>query len=121
MQLNNAAGTQTSDTGRDLFLTVTANEFGTRVGGRHVYLRHSTTLQFFGINGGWVSHRAEALRFPSNLDAIIYAKVLKLDGRIVAIDDAGKELYVIDVSVFLEQARKDQQVRARLLRWQEQQ
>ena len=101
MHFHQALATYTSDSGGESLLTVTHNEFGTRVGKCHIYLRHQTDNTFLGVRGTWVIPRAAALRFATNLDAIVYSELLKLGGRVTGIDDAGRQLYELDVAVIL--------------------
>ena len=67
-----------------------------------VYLRHSVDHLWCAAGGKWHSERARAIRFSSNIDALIYCQALHLTGVIVGFNCVNRPIYQLRIDRLLE-------------------
>ena len=67
-----------------------------------IFLRHNVAPCWCGAGGDWLDDRRRAIRFPSNIDGLVYCQALGLRGVLIAFDDRGQEIYRLNVNAILE-------------------
>ena len=55
--------------------------------------------------------RAQAVRFSTNLDALVYCEALGVRGVVVAFDESGGMLYELNVEIILDAISADPRIR----------
>ena len=81
-----------------------------------IVLRHPTMGCWCGAAGEWVTERTRAVRFITNLDALVYCQALGLSGVIVAFDETGRQVYALSVDKVLDAISSDIRVQSLLRR-----
>lgn len=79
-----------------------------------IVLRHPTMECWCGAGGDWVEERMRAVRFITNLDALVYCQALGLSGVIVAFDGTGRQIYELSVDRVLDAISTDTRVQSLL-------
>ena len=82
-----------------------------------ILLRHPTSDFWCGAGGVWVERRSQAVRFSTNLDALVYCEALGVRGVVVAFDAAGRTLYELNVEMILEAIASDSMIRSLAARY----
>ena len=77
-----------------------------------IFLRHNTTSRWCGAGGDWLPERHHAVRFATNIDALVYCQALDVRGLLVAFDAGGNEIYRLNVDRILDTMAEDPCVRA---------
>ena len=77
-----------------------------------IFLRHNTASRWCGAGGDWLPERHHAVRFATNIDALVYCQALDVRGLLVAFDAGGKEIYRLNVDKILDTMAEDPCVRA---------
>jgi hypothetical protein len=72
-----------------------------------IRLKHRLTGQWCAAGGVWTHEAHRAVKFPTNIDALLFCKVLRVPARIVAHDAYGLEVYALDVENMLGSLVKD--------------
>jgi hypothetical protein len=72
-----------------------------------ILLRHPTSQRWCSAGGAWVEERARAVRFVTNLDALVYCEALGVSGMVVAFDEAGRRIYELSVARMLAALSED--------------
>jgi hypothetical protein len=67
-----------------------------------VYLKHSAAPLWCAAGGKWHAERNRAIRFSSNIDALIYCQALRLNGIIVGVDGYQRQIYQLKIDRLLE-------------------
>jgi hypothetical protein len=76
-----------------------------------ILLRHPASPFWCGAGGVWLEGRAQAVRFSTNLDALVYCEALGVRGVVVAFDESGGTLYELNVEVILDAISSDPRIR----------
>lgn len=102
--------TRTSDSGDGacVFNAIGRIAIGAPIG---VFLRHTTIDCWCGAGGDWLGERGRAIRFATNIDALVYCQALNLRGVLVAFDEGGREIYQLNVNKILDVVAADPAVR----------
>jgi hypothetical protein len=77
-----------------------------------IFLRHNTAPRWCGAGGDWLPERGRAVRFASNIDALVYCQALDVRGLLVAFDVRGREVYQLNVESILDVVAQDPEVRS---------
>jgi|SRR5687767_12336987 len=67
-----------------------------------VYLRHSQDNLWCAAGGQWHFERTRAIRFSSNIDALIYCQAVHLNGIIIGFDRSDRPMYQLRIDRLLE-------------------
>lgn len=67
-----------------------------------IVLRHRTEARWCSAGGEWVDERRRAVRFASNLDALVYCQAIGVGGVVMAFDHEGTLLYALHVDRIME-------------------
>jgi len=76
-----------------------------------IFLRHNTASRWCGAGGDWLPERRYAVRFATNIDALVYCQALDVRGLLVAFDAGGREVYQLNVDKILDAMAGDPRVR----------
>jgi len=76
-----------------------------------ILLRHPASPYWCGAGGVWLEGRAQAVRFSTNLDALVYCEALGVRGVVVAFDESGGMLYELNVEIILDAISADPRIR----------
>ena len=82
-----------------------------------ILLRHPVSAFWCGAGGVWVERRSQAVRFSTNLDALVYCEALGVRGVVVAFDAGGRTLYELNVEMILEAIASDTMIRSLAARY----
>jgi hypothetical protein len=77
-----------------------------------VLLAHPCRPLWCGAGGAWLASMERALRFTSNVDAIIYCQALRMDAVVVGMDRRHREIYRLNIDRVLDLVCEDAEVRA---------
>jgi hypothetical protein len=77
-----------------------------------IFLRHNMTSRWCGAGGDWLPERHYAVRFATNIDALVYCQALDVRGLLVAFDPGGREVYRLNVDRILDTMADDPLVRS---------
>ena len=77
-----------------------------------IFLRHNAASRWCGAGGDWLPERHHAVRFATNIDALVYCQALDVRGLLVAFDAGGKEIYRLHVDKILDTMADDPCVRS---------
>lgn len=77
-----------------------------------IFLRHNRISRWCGAGGDWLPERHHAVRFATNIDALVYCQALDVRGLLVGFDAQGKEIYRLNVDSILDTMADDPGVRA---------
>lgn len=67
-----------------------------------IYLRHASQPLWCAAGGRWHAERARAIRFSSNIDALIYCQAVRLNGIVVGIDAFDNQVYHLQIDRLLD-------------------
>lgn len=77
-----------------------------------IFLRHNEAARWCGAGGDWLAERHHAVRFATNIDALVYCQALDVRGLLVAFDAGGREVYQLNVDKILDAMAGDPCVRS---------
>jgi hypothetical protein len=77
-----------------------------------ILLRHPASPYWCAAGGVWLEDRELAVRFSTNLDALVYCEALGVRGVVVAFDESGGILYEINVEIILDAISADPRIRS---------
>jgi hypothetical protein len=107
-------GTSTSDSGRGARLITVGPWFPP--GRAEIVLQHKAGPCWCSAGGEWVTQRERAVKFATNLDALVYCQALGVDGVVVAFDQFGGKMYELNVDRILDAVSADPDIRAIMAR-----
>jgi hypothetical protein len=67
-----------------------------------IYLRHAAHSLWCAAGGQWHAERERAIRFSSNIDALIYCQAVRLNGVVVGVDCHENEIYQLQIDRLLD-------------------
>lgn len=67
-----------------------------------IYIRAVDETSWCASAGTWVSDRAHAMRFRSNIEAMVFCQAVGVGGLLVGYDAADSELYTLSINAMLE-------------------
>ena len=76
-----------------------------------IFLQHTVSSRWCGAGGDWLPERHHAVRFATNIDALVYCQALNVRGLLVAFDAGGMEVYRLNVDKILDTMAGDPIVR----------
>jgi hypothetical protein len=82
-----------------------------------IYLRHAAQPLWCAAGGKWHAERERAIRFSSNIDALIYCQAVRLNGVVVGIDGHENEVYQLQIDRLLDLVCGDGWSLANLKSW----
>ena len=97
---------------------ITVGPWFTR-GRAEIVLRHRSAECWCSAGGDWTVYRERAVRFATNLDALVYCQAMGMNGVVVAFDEFGGKLYELSVDRVLEVVSADPAIREIIAKWRQ--
>ena len=85
-------------------------------GRAEIVLQHKEEQRWCSAGGEWVTQRERAVKFATNLDALVYCQAVGIDGVVVAFDQFGGKMYELNVDKILDAVSADPDIRAIIAR-----
>jgi hypothetical protein len=82
-----------------------------------IFLKHAAHALWCAAGGKWHADRQRAIRFSSNIDALIYCQAVRLNGVVVGIDSYSNEIYQLQIDRLLDLVCGDGWSTANLKSW----
>ena len=82
-----------------------------------IYLKHAAHQLWCAAGGKWHVDRDRAIRFSSNIDALIYCQAVRLNGVVVGIDCHQHAVYELQIDRLLDLVCGDGWSMANLKTW----